>query len=374
METDNFLQRLFWNYVYSGREWIPAQSRQVSFINSFSIIGVSAIIGFGIYRIVMGEMIGVVEVALGIIGVLNVWYLRKSFNTDRASGIVLLIMVVTIAFLFVDGGIAGTGLYWAFTFPVLAFFLFDDAIGLRWNVGLLVLLSLISIAKFFGIVATPHDWIVLRQAFFSFSAVVGLLYFYTKFTAINARILAERTQKLETSFSKYKEQTEAWAHGVQRVLKEKLNNFFEIAGDLMCLANIDGYFIEINPAFTKSLGYDSEELLKNPFIEFVHLDDREKTRQAMEKLARGEFVENFINRYRKKDGGYTWFMWNATVNDGTIYAIAHPIGNLMETQEKLQAKLAELEKLNRLMVDRELAMVEMKKELMEIKKHSQENP
>lgn len=371
MNSKNFVLRLFWNYIYSGKEWDPVQSRQVSFINSFSIIGISTAVEFGAYRIVTGDAVGWVEVVLGILGILNVWYLRKSFNTDRASGILLVIMVGMIAFLFVNGGIAGTGLYWAFTFPVLAFFLFDDAIGLRWNLCLLAILALISLAHVFGLVTVHYEWIVIRQAFFSFSAVVGLLYFYTKFTGINARILAERTQELKTSFNEEKEQTEAWAHGVQRVLKEKLDNFFETAGDLMCLANNEGYFIEINPAFTKSLGYDSEELLKTPFIEFVHPDDRGKTKQAMEMLSRGEFIENFTNRYRQKDGKYTWFMWNATPHEGTIYAIAHPVGNLMEAQEKLQVKLAELEKLNHLMVDRELAMIEMKKELATIKAGNQ---
>lgn len=370
MNLRNFLVSLFWDYIYSGKEWDPVQSRQVSFLNSFSIIGIFAAVGFGIYRIIVGEMSGYVEVMLGFLGILNVLYLRKSFNTDRASGAMLLIMVVMISFLFVNGGIAGTGLYWGFTFPVLAFFLFDDVAGLRWNLGLISVLLVISLAKVFGFVEIHYEWVVLRQAFFSFSAVVGILYFYTKFTGINARILAERTHKMETSFNEEKEQTEAWAHGVQRVLKEKLDNFFEIAGDLMCLANNEGYFIEINPAFTKSLGYDSGELLKTPFIEFVHLDDREKTKQVMEKLARGEFVENFTNRYRKKDGNYTWFMWNATLHDGIIYAIAHPVSGLMDTQEKLQTKLVELEKLNRLMVDRELVMIEMKKELIDLRKHS----
>lgn len=367
MHSDNFLQRFFWNYIYSGKEWDPAQSRQVSFINSFSFIGIVASVGFGAYRIVMGDVGGWAEIVLGFIAVLNVWYLRKSFNANRASGVLLFLMAAMVAFLFVDGGIADTGLYWVFTFPVLAFFLFDDVIGLRWNVGLLVLLSLISIAKFLGMVATPYDWVVLRQAFFSFLAVVGLLYFYTKFTAVNARILAERTKKLEATFKVEKEKIETTAHEVEMALKDKLGTFFQTAGDLMCMASSEGYFMEINPAFTKSLGYTSEEILKTPFIELVHEDDKEKTSQAMKELFRGEFVENFVNRYRRKDGTYAWFMWNATEHGGVVYAIAHPVDGLMEAQGKLQAKLIELEKLNRLMVDRELTMVQMKKELSELK-------
>jgi PAS domain S-box-containing protein len=279
-------------------------------------------------------------------------------------------MVAMSVFLFLDGGIGGTGMYWIFTFPVLAFFLFDDAVGLRWNAGLLLLLSLISLAKLLGLITIPHDWVTIRQAFFSFSSVVGLLYFYTKFTAINAHIFAEKTKQLEATFKVEREKIETTAHEVEMVLKDKLGTFFQTAGDLMCMANNE-YFIEINPAFTKSLGYTSEEILKTPLLEFVHEDDKEKTHQAMQKLIHGESVENFANRYRRKDGSYTWFMWNATAHDGVIYAIAHPVDGLMEAQQKLQAKLTELEKLNRLMVDRELMMIQMKKELAVLKARNQ---
>lgn len=360
MNSKNFLTRLFWDYVYSGNKWDPVQSRQVSLINSFSLIGVSACIGFGAYRILVGEHVaGGVEIAAGILGLLNVWYLRKSFNASRASGVVLLIMMALLGFLLVDGGIEGTGIYWTFTFPVLAFFLFDDKVGLRWNLALLLLLALIFFAKVAGLIDIPYEQIVLRQALFSFAAVVGLLYFYTKFTGINARIFAERTQKLESSFNAEKQRIEAKG----KALKDKLDIFFQTAGDLMCIASKEGYFIEINPTFIKVLGYTPEELLERPFIEFVHPDDKEKTNQAMEKLSKGELVEDFINRYKRKDGKYTWFAWNATPHDDIIYAIAHPIDELMEAQGKLQAKVTELETLNRLMVDREITMIEMKKKL-----------
>lgn len=375
MNSGNIFLRIFWNYIYSGREWTPVQSRQVSFVNGFSIIGISALVGFGIYRILIGEYIpGAVETTLGVIGIINIWYLRKSFDADKASAVLLSAMVVMITFLFVDGGIAGTGLYWAFTFPVLTFFLYDDEIGLRWNLWLVGILSIISLAKAFGLVITPYDWVTIRQAFFSFSAVVGLLYFYTKFTGVNARILDEKTKEIEEKFKKQKEKIELTAQNAQRALKEKIDIFFEISEDLMCLASIEGYFLEINPAFTNTLGYNQDELLHSPYIDLVHPEDKENTLQAMEKLAEGKSIENFTNRYKRKDGSYTYLLWNATPHNGIVYATARPIDSMIETKEKLQTRLTEFEKLNRLMVDRELAMIEMKKELATIKAEIQAKP
>ncbi|MFZ2831830.1 MAG: PAS domain-containing protein [Minisyncoccia bacterium] len=363
MNTKHFLKRLFLNYIYSGKAVESALGRQVSFINSFSLIGIVATFGFGMYRILIHDPNGLIEIIFGGLCLLNILYLRKSFNIERASEVLLLLMIGIITFLFVDGGIAGTGLYWVFTFPILAFFLFDDRTGLRWNIGLFLVLIFLFSIKGLGVIEIDYEPIVLRQAFFSFMAQVGLLYFYTKFSGINAQTLLGKKNELEESFDMKKIENAEWAHHVQRALKEKLDIFFQTSGDLMCIANKEGYFLEVNSAFSKMLGYPTGDILKTPFIEFVHPDDKNNTNQVMGSLIQGGTIENFINRYRRSDGTYTWFSWNAVPHEGVFYAIAHNIDSIMVIQEKLQTKVAELEKLNRLMVDRELAMIEMKKEL-----------
>lgn len=189
MNMKHFFKRLFLNYIYSGKAEESALGRQVSFINSFSLIGIVATFGFGMYRILIHDPNGLIEIIFGGLCLLNILYLRKSFNIERASEVLLLLMIGIITFLFVDGGIAGTGLYWVFTFPILAFFLFDDRTGLRWNIGLFLVLIFLFSIKGLGVIEIDYEPIVLRQAFFSFMAQVGLLYFYTKFSGINAQTL-----------------------------------------------------------------------------------------------------------------------------------------------------------------------------------------
>ncbi|MES2285100.1 MAG: PAS domain S-box protein [Bacteroidota bacterium] len=119
--------------------------------------------------------------------------------------------------------------------------------------------------------------------------------------------------------------------------------FFLNSQDLCCIANFDGYFEIINPNFEKKLGYSEKELLEKKFISFIHPDDVDATFKEVEKLREGKISLNFTNRYRKKNGDYLWFEWNATpnLNDKKIYAIVRDITErklmevaLQESEEK----------------------------------------
>ncbi len=116
------------------------------------------------------------------------------------------------------------------------------------------------------------------------------------------------------------------------------NHFFEIVPDLVCIASTDGYFKKLNHAWENTLGYTLDELLSQPFINFIHPDDVERTKQEVERQIGGNTTFHFINRYRTKGGLYRWLEWNAQpIEDGsTLYAAARDITEHMQLQQALQ--------------------------------------
>jgi PAS domain S-box-containing protein len=119
--------------------------------------------------------------------------------------------------------------------------------------------------------------------------------------------------------------------------QKELQNFIELSKDLVCIANVDGFFYKVNPAFTDVLGYSKEELEGKPFIDFIHPDDLEKTFKEVEKLSNGHKTISFENRYRCKNGDYILLSWNTSPDPvtGYLYCIARDITLEKQQQEEL---------------------------------------
>jgi len=122
----------------------------------------------------------------------------------------------------------------------------------------------------------------------------------------------------------------------EEILKE-YEYLFKSSHDLLTVANMEGYFEIINPNFQKVLGYSEKELTETPYVNFIHPGDVDATLKEIEKLKAGTETVNFINRYRKKDGSYVLFDWNATPDlvRGKLYAAARDITEKKKIEDKL---------------------------------------
>jgi PAS domain S-box-containing protein len=119
--------------------------------------------------------------------------------------------------------------------------------------------------------------------------------------------------------------------GTDRSAFERL---FALAPDLMCIADVDGYFKVVNPAFA-SLGYTREELLSQPFLEFVHAEDRRTASAQIEKLRLGIPMVAFETRMVRKDGTARSVVWNAIPDaTGALYGVGHDVTERKQAESR----------------------------------------
>ena len=116
----------------------------------------------------------------------------------------------------------------------------------------------------------------------------------------------------------------------------ELDQFFTTALDLLCIASLEGTFIRLNPQWEKALGYELADLEGKSFLQLVHPDDLQATKDAIARLSSQESVIGFVNRYRCKDGSYRWIEWRANPVGNFIYAAARDITEIRETQAALE--------------------------------------
>ncbi|WP_049559640.1 PAS domain S-box protein [Limnoraphis robusta] len=122
--------------------------------------------------------------------------------------------------------------------------------------------------------------------------------------------------------------------------QEERDCFFNLSGDLLCIANFDGNFVRVNPAWEQTLGYTENELLSQPFLELIHPEDYDRTIAELERLKNGKKTLEFENRYRCNDGTYRWLLWTATpvVEENRIYAVARDITQRKQVEVELRQR------------------------------------
>jgi PAS domain S-box-containing protein len=124
----------------------------------------------------------------------------------------------------------------------------------------------------------------------------------------------------------------------KKQVEQERQRFFEMSVDLLCIADFDGYFQQLNPAWEETLGWTPDELKAVHFMEFVHPEDRKATRKEAQKLTKGVDSICFENRYLCKDGSWRWLSWRSRVEFEVkkVYAVARNITERKRAEQTLQ--------------------------------------
>ena len=145
--------------------------------------------------------------------------------------------------------------------------------------------------------------------------------------ALTKKCLSPNASKRPADAGEVASEMTAFVESSLKRAERDLCRFFEISKDLFCIASLDGYFKRVNSNFSRVLGYSDAELVSKPFINFIHPGDLADTLEAVEKLAEGNPIAEFRNRYRDAQGHYRWFEWTAKSipDDHIIFAVARVV-------------------------------------------------
>jgi PAS domain S-box-containing protein len=107
-------------------------------------------------------------------------------------------------------------------------------------------------------------------------------------------------------------------------VESESNAFFRLSPDLLGIIGHDLKIRQVNPSWSRALGYDENELLGRDYMSLVHPEDLPRTMQEAATLMQQGACVDFENRFRARNGEWRWISWAATndQNRGLFYACA----------------------------------------------------
>jgi PAS domain S-box-containing protein len=111
------------------------------------------------------------------------------------------------------------------------------------------------------------------------------------------------------------------------------DRMWRLSRDVMLVARFDGTITALNPAWHAVLGWQAEDLIGRPFLDFVHPDDRARTLAETQRLADGHATLLFENRYRHADGSYRTLSWTAVPGEEHLHAVGRDVTEQRELEE-----------------------------------------
>src|SRR4029079_4243766 len=117
------------------------------------------------------------------------------------------------------------------------------------------------------------------------------------------------TEQIEAETA-LRELNETLEQRVEAQARER-TRIWNVSQDLLVVADREGKFLSVNPAWTATLGWSKAELIGRTADGLVHPHDADRTRAETARLAGGDRTLRFENRLRHKNGSYCRLSWTA---------------------------------------------------------------
>jgi PAS domain S-box-containing protein len=114
------------------------------------------------------------------------------------------------------------------------------------------------------------------------------------------------------------------AQRVEEKTRER-DRIWNVSQDLLVVADRNGIWRTVNPAWTSTLGWSEAELLNRTSEWLEHPDDNGITRAKVSELGAKETTVRFESRLRHKDGSYRWLSWMGVSDKDSNYAVVRDV-------------------------------------------------
>lgn len=153
----------------------------------------------------------------------------------------------------------------------------------------------------------------------------------------------------------------------EKQILDKFSKIFDANPTLMAISSYpDRVFTDVNQTFADKTGYEKNELLGKTPLQVGLYKNKEAIQEIGKILSQQGYVKNFDIEIKKKNGEILSGIYYADIvkDHGKEYLLIVIVdqSDRVEAEESLKKTLEDSERLNKLMVGRELEMIELKKE------------
>jgi PAS domain S-box-containing protein len=155
--------------------------------------------------------------------------------------------------------------------------------------------------------------------------------------------------------------------------EETYRTYIENAHDIVLNITPQGKILSGNQAGYKIFGYDKKEFNDSKIEKYIDPVDKKSFQKAFQDVVVNRLVKDLSMRFLTKNGKTLYLEGNLVPRVFydkviTITAFYRDQTEKILTQNEIKEKISELERFNNLVVDREIKMIELKKQIIDLKK------